>query len=82
MAVPPFWELADKVLNADGELLRLHDAYRTAEVPEPGAEDTPPGTDTTESPATVTAHVPGPVTCITITWANGAVTTAYPPVPT
>jgi DNA-binding XRE family transcriptional regulator len=28
-----FWEHADKILNADGELLRLHDALRAAEIP-------------------------------------------------
>jgi DNA-binding transcriptional regulator YhcF (GntR family) len=28
-----FWERADKAVNADGELLALHDAYRTAEIP-------------------------------------------------
>jgi DNA-binding XRE family transcriptional regulator len=80
----PFWELTDKVLNAGGELLRLHDAYRTAEVPEPEdtspeTEGTPAETDTTECPAAVKIDMTGPVNCITITWANGAVTTAYPP---
>jgi DNA-binding XRE family transcriptional regulator len=64
----PFWELADKVLNTDGELLRLHDAYRAAEtMPE------------TSPPPTVVVNVPEPVTCITITWADGAVTTVHPP---
>jgi DNA-binding XRE family transcriptional regulator len=28
-----FWERADKALNADGELLALHDTYRAAEIP-------------------------------------------------
>lgn len=33
-----FWERADKALNADGELLDLHDAYRAAEIsPAPAA---------------------------------------------
>jgi DNA-binding XRE family transcriptional regulator len=35
----PFWELADKALNADGELLRLHDSCRAAEIPQPATED-------------------------------------------
>jgi hypothetical protein len=28
----PFWEHADKFLTADGELIRLHEAYRATEV--------------------------------------------------
>jgi DNA-binding XRE family transcriptional regulator len=45
----PFWELADKVLDADGELLSLHDACRAAEV----APASAPGTESagTESAA-------------------------------
>jgi DNA-binding transcriptional regulator YhcF (GntR family) len=87
----PFWELADKALDADGELLRLHDACRAAEVSseEPTeAEETMPQTDGApaetacpESPAVVTVDVPGPVSCITITWSDGAVTTVRPPGP-
>jgi DNA-binding XRE family transcriptional regulator len=75
----PFWELADKILNADGELLHLHDAHRAAETPEPEAENIRPETNVTEPPAVITVALPGTVNCITITWANGAVTTAYPP---
>jgi DNA-binding XRE family transcriptional regulator len=84
----PFWELADKVLNASGELLRLHDACRAAEVAgDPATEDegTTPETEATqdeaspaESPAVVTVDVSGPVKSITITWANDAVTTVHP----
>jgi len=78
----PFWESADKILHAGGELLRLHDDYRAAQLPsEPAAETsgTPSRTGRTESPAAVTVNVPGVVTCITITWAGGAVTTVHPP---
>jgi DNA-binding transcriptional regulator YhcF (GntR family) len=81
----PFWELADKVLNADGELLRLHDAYRAAEVPPQKpieAKGTLARTEPIiELPATVTAAVGASsrVKCITITWIDGAVTTVYPP---
>lgn len=79
----PFWELADKALNADGELLRLHDAYRAAEVPpeKPATdtEDTAPEASPAEPPAAVTLDVPSPVECITITWVGGVVTVVYPP---
>jgi DNA-binding transcriptional MocR family regulator len=86
-----FWESANKVLSADGELLHLHEAYRAAEVsPEepaeaegttPETDDTPAETASTESPAVVTVDIPGPVNCITITWADGTVTTVRPPEP-
>ena len=76
-----FWELADQVLHAGGELLRLHDAFRAAQAqPGPaGAGDTPSETGHAESQVAVTVNVPGPVTCIAVTWADGAVTTVYPP---
>lgn len=77
----PFWEQADKALNAGGELLRLHDAYRAAEVPlrEPAeTDDTPSETDPSK-PVAVTVAVPGAVACITITWTNGVATTVCPP---
>jgi DNA-binding XRE family transcriptional regulator len=77
----PFWELADNVLTANGALVRLHDAYRTAEASETGAKDHQPEIDTTESQAVVTVDAPSLVNCITITWANGVVTTVYPPSP-
>ena len=79
----PFWEYADKALNADGELLRLHDAYRAAEVPlerpTGDAEDPMSEIGPAESPATVTVDVPESVASITITWIDGGVTTVYPP---
>ena len=76
-----FWELADKAVSADGELLALHDAYRAASIPADAADEPgrnrdgtrcrPPGRDA--SPHLV------PVTCVSITWADGTVTTVYPP---
>jgi DNA-binding XRE family transcriptional regulator len=83
----PFWELADKALNANGELLRLHDTCRAAEIPRPDteaedvsqAEATPTDLEVTEAPAVVTVEVSEPVSCITVTWANGAITTVRPP---
>jgi DNA-binding XRE family transcriptional regulator len=81
-----FWERADKVLNAAGELIALHDVYR-ASTATPPARANPD--DATADPAVVLAHsaveaetvaMPsGPVACITITWEDGAVTTVYPP---
>jgi DNA-binding transcriptional regulator YhcF (GntR family) len=79
----PFWEHADTALSANGGLLRLHDAYRAAEVPSSpsAAEDPPPEADRAESPAAVTVNVPQSVTCIAITWVGGTITTVYPPTP-
>jgi DNA-binding XRE family transcriptional regulator len=80
-----FWERADKILSAGGELLALHDAYRAAAVPA-GTASTAEDTDTGTSEAG-TAGIPpavaasGPVACVTITWAGGEVTTVYPPAP-
>ena len=77
-----FWESADKTLKADGELLRLHDAYRAAEVPSglaSAATGTASETGHAQFPAAVKVNVPEPVECITITWAGGAVTTVHPP---
>ena len=77
-----FWESADEILSADGELLHLHEAFRAAEVsPEEPAdtEDSQLETDPTGQLGTVKVDVLGPVTCITITWLGGAVTTVYPP---
>jgi DNA-binding transcriptional regulator YhcF (GntR family) len=76
-----FWELADKGVNAGGELLVLHDAYRAAAVP---ANRTTASGDTG---AKVTADIlpaiaidaPLPVVAVTITWADGTVTTVHPP---
>jgi hypothetical protein len=76
-----FWEYADKAVSANGELLALHDAYRAAAAPaDPTAEAEGTTADAIGedlSPLKVAAAVP--VTCVTITWADGAVTTVYPP---
>jgi hypothetical protein len=75
-----FWERADAVLSACGELLALHDAYRA--VAASAGPDAAGGT--TAAPAAdvlpaVAVSASGPVTCVTITWADGAVSTVYPP---
>jgi Bacterial regulatory proteins, gntR family/Helix-turn-helix domain len=69
-----FWERADAVLSAAGELLALHDAYRAV-----GASAGPDATGetTAANPAAdvlppVAVSASGPVTCVTITWAGGA----------
>jgi DNA-binding transcriptional regulator YhcF (GntR family) len=69
-----FWEQADKALDADGALLRLHDAYQAASVLPSTADavvDDPIVTETVPSVVTVT--------CITITWSDGTITTIDPP---
>jgi DNA-binding XRE family transcriptional regulator len=76
-----FWELADKELSAGGELLALHDAYRTAAIladsaTAPGDTGGDAAVDTLPATA-VAAFVP--VAAVTITWADGTVTTVYPP---
>jgi DNA-binding transcriptional regulator YhcF (GntR family) len=86
-----FWERADKGVNADGELLALHDAYRAATIasdPAAVAVKTAIG-DPSDDPETVAAStsnaetialsVPERVSRVTISWADGAVTDVYPP---
>ena len=84
----PFWEHADKFLNAGGELLRLHDAFRTAggppeQVTSPeqfaGGRDTLPVTVPAGPAGTVTVNASGPVASITVTWAGGEVTAVHAP---
>jgi DNA-binding XRE family transcriptional regulator len=76
-----FWELADKGLSAGGELLALHDAYRAAAVP--ADRTTEPGDTGAEASAdilpTVAVAASVPVLAVTITWADGTVTTVHPP---
>ena len=83
-----FWELADKELNADGELLTRHDAYRVATATPPlpsSAKEIAIGLSAAlplpvlveTGPAVVVAS--DPVACVTITWAGGEITTVYPP---
>jgi DNA-binding transcriptional regulator YhcF (GntR family) len=73
-----FWEAADEAVNAGGKLLRLHDAYRAAAVRSNPATSTPEPL-TTLAPAKTTVAATVLVACVTITWANGEVTTVYPP---
>src|SRR5262249_52253366 len=78
-----FWEHADNELNAGGELLTLHDTYRAATVTADTATTTRQVDTKTEtaarSPSTVALAVSAPVTCVTITWANGEATSVHPP---
>jgi DNA-binding transcriptional regulator YhcF (GntR family) len=72
----PFWERMDKTLNASGKLLRLHDAYRSAQTP-PGSaaaagEPAPATADTAEAPP-ATGKPPAPAVVLVV-WSNGAVT--------
>jgi hypothetical protein len=76
-----FWELAGKGVGAGGELLVLHDAYRAAAVP--ADSTTSPGDTRAEASADILPAVAVaasvPVAAVTITWADGTVTTVYPP---
>jgi DNA-binding transcriptional regulator YhcF (GntR family) len=80
-----FWQRADKSLNAAGELLSLHDAYRAASsVPAVLGDTTAalPGIQPALARAevgTTAAAIPGPVACVTIIWNDGKKTTVYPP---
>ena len=81
-----FWEHADKAVDAGGELLALHDSYRAATVQaDPATAAETSGTETSETQTaadilpTVAVAASAPVTSVTITWADGAVTTVYPP---
>lgn len=73
-----FWEQADKAVGAGGELLALHDAYRAVAVPAGPAGETPVQ-DTGGDPWTIAVAASERTTCVAITWANGVVTTVYPP---
>jgi hypothetical protein len=74
-----FWELADKGVDAGGELLALHDAYRAAGVPVDPATTSDAADISAESSPEISAVGPVAVSSVTITWADGAVTTVYPP---
>jgi DNA-binding transcriptional MocR family regulator len=67
-----FWEKTDRALAADGQLTRLHDAYRAegarpANVPEQPSGQAP-GADAG----------PAALTHLTLHWSDGTATTAYP----
>jgi len=70
-----FWERADKALDARGELVRHHDAYRAAAL----AGTTEDEAEVDCPLAAATDSAPGAVTSITISWADGTTTTVYPP---
>lgn len=70
-----FWELADKALDARGELLRRHDDYRAAAL----ARTTEGETEVDESFTAPTDCTRGTVTSITTSWGDGTTTTVHPP---
>jgi DNA-binding transcriptional regulator YhcF (GntR family) len=78
-----FWERVDKAVYAGGKLLALHDDYRASTV---SADSVTTGRIAPEREG-VQASIPSPaapvasnpLTCVTLTWADGTVTTVYPP---
>jgi transcriptional regulator with XRE-family HTH domain len=80
-----FWERADKGLNANGTLLALHDTFRAGATRKPNCgadlyEQDPvkdPGAMEGGAVAINAAH--DFLACVTITWADGSVTTVRPP---
>jgi DNA-binding transcriptional regulator YhcF (GntR family) len=78
-----FWELADKAVCAGGELLALHDAYRSSATPARPAATDRAVPEREETGASISPPSVPPasasLTCVTLTWADGTVTTVYPP---
>lgn len=78
-----FWELADKAVSAGGELLALHDAYRSSAAPaRPVATDRAiPGREEIRASISppIVPSASAPLACVTLTWADGTATTVYPP---
>jgi len=86
-----FWELADAALDAEGDLVRLHDAYRAAGASRQRGEKSNSDASERTVASTRTARapcaVPGPPavpgqqgpSCIMIVWGDGTVTTVRPP---
>lgn len=69
-----FWERADKALEAGGELLKLHGAYRVAATPHAVSGAVAEGALAADpAPSVVTA------TRIIIEWSDGTTTTVDPP---
>lgn len=68
-----FWEKADSVLGAHGELLKLHDARRTATVL-PG----PAEAETDEAPIKKPPANSATVSCVVIVWSDGTLTSIVP----
>lgn len=71
-----FWERADKVLDANGDLLALHDAYRAAGVTPTATADV-----ANHSAATKTLVSVPTANRVTVTWSDGTVTTVESPKP-
>jgi DNA-binding transcriptional regulator YhcF (GntR family) len=68
-----FWEKADSALRAHGELLKLHDAHRTATVLPDAAN-----AETTEATFLEPHANPATVACVVIVWSDGKLTTVIP----
>lgn len=80
-----FWERADKGLNANGTLLALHDAFRAEGTRKPNSsadfyEQAPVrDLEVMEGGAVAINAAHDFLACVTITWADGSVTTVRPP---
>jgi DNA-binding transcriptional regulator YhcF (GntR family) len=76
-----FWERADTAVYAGGQLLALHDDYRASAVPVEPVATLHAVIDQEEAnfPPPATPVTSKPLTCVTFTWADGTVTTIYPP---
>jgi transcriptional regulator with XRE-family HTH domain len=85
-----FWEQADVVLGADGELLRLHDVYRGAGTSQQQREEEAQRIpeqrqrDSEQAASSAGSGEPGggqpPLLArVTIVWSDGSVTTVHPP---
>jgi hypothetical protein len=72
----PFWERMDQTLNASGKLLRLHDAYRSAQSPPDSltaAEEPAPAVAGAAEAPPVAEGPPAPA-AVLVVWSNGAIT--------
>jgi DNA-binding transcriptional regulator YhcF (GntR family) len=86
-----FWERADAALGAGGDLLRLHDAYRTVGAVQNQQQNAQPAGEERTGATVHRDHPPSGVdgrpvalgrnepSCIMIVWGDGTVTTVHPP---
>jgi DNA-binding transcriptional regulator YhcF (GntR family) len=74
-----FWERADRAVSAGGELLALHDAHRGAKASPDDMATGPAVRLGCGAEAGAGVEIPDRVACVTITWADGTVTTVYSP---
>ena len=76
-----FWELADKAVNAGGELLALYDAYlaATATVKPTTVAGKTASEDVGDSPETMVVAAAECTTCVNVIWPDGMVTAVYSP---